>query len=370
MMERGVEAETTRCKEYSNEGEERFKMRQMKSVSAIFVLLLVGFAFTISPAYGQLKLNYSTFFPASHSVTILSVEWGKEIEKRTNGRIKVTVFPGEILTPADKCYDGVVQGISDVGLSAFSRTLGRFPLMEIVDLPLGYKSATVATRLVNDFYRKFKPKELGDVQVMYLMGHGPGLLNTKKPVKKLEDLKRMKIRARGTVAKIVSALGGTPVGIPMSETYDALSMGVAEGVMCPAESLKGWKLGEVTEFMTESYPIGYTTGFFVVMNKEKWNAISPEDQKIIKQINEEWIVKHEADWDRIDKEGREFAEKLGHKFIPLSKAEGARWVKAVQPLFDAYVKEKSEKGLPAAEALKYCKDRLNELQGTDKGKGK
>jgi TRAP-type C4-dicarboxylate transport system substrate-binding protein len=345
-------------------------MRQLKLISAIFVLLCVGFSFAILPAYGQMKLNYSTFFPATHSVTVLAVDWGKEIEKRTNGRVVVTVFPGGTLTPADKCYDGVVQGISDVGMSVLSYTLGRFPLMEVVDLPLGYPSGTVATRLINDFYRKFKPKELDDVQVMYLMGHGPGILNTKKPVKTLADLKGMKIRATGTASKIVSALGGTPVAMPMGETYDALSRGVAEGVMCPTEALKGWKLGEVTEFTTESYPIGYTIAFFVVMNKGKWNAISPEDQKIIEQINEEWIAKHQADWDRIDKEGREFSTERGHKYIPLSKAEGARWVKAVQPLYDEYVKEKTAKGLPAAEALKYCKDRLKELQGTGKGKGK
>jgi len=242
--------------------------------------------------------------------------------------------------------------------------------MEVIDLPLGAKSGTVATRLINDFYRKFKPKELDDVQVMYLHAAGPGLLTTKKPVKKLEDLKGMKIRATGTAGKIVDALGGAKVGMSMSEAYDALSRGVTEGVMCPIESLKGWKLGEVTAFTTESYVVAYTTGFFVVMNKAKWNSISPEDQKIIEQINEEWIAKHQADWDRIDKEGREFAEKLGHKFISLSKTEGKRWVKAVQPLYDAYVKEKTEKGLPAAEALKYCKERLNELQGTGKSKGK
>jgi TRAP-type C4-dicarboxylate transport system substrate-binding protein len=234
--------------------------------------------------------------------------------------------------------------------------------MEVIDLPLGYKSGKIATKLINEFYKKFKPKELDDVQVMYLMAHGPGLLNTKKPVKKMKDLKGMKIRATGTVAKIISALGGIPVAMPIGETYDALISGVAEGVMCPAESLKGWKLGEVTNFTTEDYPIAYTIGFFVVMNKTKCNSISPGDQKIIEQINEEWIVKHGEAWDEVDKEGRDFSKRLGHKYIPLSKAEGKKWVKAVQPLFDEYMKEKTAKGLPAAEALKFCEDQLQQLQ--------
>ena len=95
---------------------------------------------------------------------MLSVEWGKEIEKRTNGKVQVTVFPGGTLTPADKCYDGVVKGLSDVGMSVLSYTRGRFPLTEVIDLPLGYKNGTAATKLVNLYYNKFKPKELDDVR--------------------------------------------------------------------------------------------------------------------------------------------------------------------------------------------------------------
>jgi TRAP-type C4-dicarboxylate transport system substrate-binding protein len=364
MAKRGEEAALYEINVSKNQTEKkrRTTMRQLKLVSVICALLCVGFLFGILPAYGQIKLNYSNFFPAPHKNSILSVEWGKEIEKRTNGRVVVTVFPGGTLTPGDKCYDGVVQGISDVGMSVFSFTMGRFPLMEVIDLPLSCKSGKAATQLINEFYSKFKPKELDEVQVMYLHAAGPGLLTTKKPVKKLEDLKGMKIRGTGTAAKIAAALGGTPVAMQMGETYDALSRGIVDGLMCTVEALQGWKIGEVANYTTEDYGTAYALGFFVVMNKAKWNSISPEDQKIIEQINKEWIVKHGAVWDELDKAGREFSLKLGHKFIPLSKAEEIRWVKAVQPMFDDYVKEKSAKGLPAAEALKFCRDRLKQLQ--------
>ena len=83
--------------------------------------------------------------------------------------------------------------------------------------------------MVNDYYKKFKPKELDDVKVMYLHAHGPGILHTKKPVDKLEDLKGMKIRSTGTVGKIVGALGATPVAMPMGETYDAFRKGLRTG---------------------------------------------------------------------------------------------------------------------------------------------
>lgn len=336
-------------------------MKHFKMASLISVMVLVGISF-YSTAYGQIKLNYSNFFPAPHKNAVLSVEWGKEIEKRTNGKVQVTVFPGGTLTPADKCYDGVVKGLSDVGMSVLSYTKGRFPLTEVIDLPVGYKTGTAATKLVNLYYDKFKPKELDDTKVMYLHAHGPGILHTKKPVTKLEELKGMKIRSTGTVAEIVKALGGTPVAMPMPESYDALQKGIAEGVMCPMEALKGWKLGEVIKSSTQDYGSAYTIAFFVVMNKDKWNSLSPDIQKIIEEVNKEWIGKHCQVWDEIDKEGIEFTQKLGNKLIPLSKEEDAKWVMAVQPMYDAYVNNMKAKGLPGAEALKFCQDELKKLQ--------
>jgi TRAP-type transport system periplasmic protein len=330
-----------------------------------FACALTAGVLGIAPqAYAQTRLNYSIFFPASHRNSVLAAEWAKEIEARSGGKVKVNMFYGGTLTPADKCYDGVVKGISDIGMSVLSYTMGRFPLTEVLDLPLGARTGVAATRLANDFYKKFTPKELDDVKVLYLHAHGPGLLHTKTPVRKLEDLKGMKIRATGTTAKIVSALGATPVAMPMGESYDAISRGVAEGIVCPAESLQGWKLGEVIKNTTQNYGAAYSVTFFVVMNKAKWNALPPDVQKVIEQVDAEWIDKTGVAWDEMDKTGTTFATGLGDAVIPLAPQENARWAQAVQPLFDEYVKEKSARGLPAAEALKYARDRLEEIGRT------
>jgi TRAP-type transport system periplasmic protein len=337
-------------------------MIQKKWVSVMVCLSIIGlFCFT-SPTFGQVKLNYSIFFPAPHKNSVLASEWAKEVEKRTNGKVQVTMFYGGTLTPADKCYDGVVRGISDIGMSVLSYTMGKFPLSEVLDLPLGSKTAATATRLVNDYYNKFKPKELDDTKVMYLHAHGPGILHTKSPVRKLEDLKGMKIRGTGTTASVAKYLGATPVAMPMGDSYDAISRGVAEGIVCPMEALQGWKLGEVVKFSTLDYGAAYNMAFFVVMNKNKWNSLPADVQKVIEQINEEWIVKTGQGWDEIDKNGREFAAKLGVTSIPLAKEEDARWIKAVAPMFDEYVKDKKAKGLPAEDALKFCQERLKQLQ--------
>ena len=112
-------------------------MRRWK-LAALFLCLLIGLCFlTSSVVVAQVKLNYSVFHPAPHKNAVLATEWAKEIEKRTNGKVQITVFPGGTLTPADKCYDGVAKGLSDIGFSVFAYTRGKFPLTEVCDLPLG-----------------------------------------------------------------------------------------------------------------------------------------------------------------------------------------------------------------------------------------
>lgn len=336
-------------------------MRNWKAVSLCLCLTIIGFSLTQS-ASAQVKLNYSIFFPAPAKQTVDATDWAKEIEKRTNGKVQITMFPGGTLTPPDKCYDGAVKGISDIGYSVLAYTRGKFPLTEVADLPLGIKSGLVATKLINEYYKKFKPKEFDEVKVMYLHGHGPGLIHTKKAVRNLEELKGMKIRCTGLAAKIAAALGATPVAMPMSETYDSLSRGVVDGSMAPMEALNTWKWGEVVKFTTEDYGASYSTGFFVVMNKDKWNALPPDIQKIIEKVNDEWIEKTGKVWDEVDKAGKEFTVKLGNQIISLSKEENEKWAKAVRPLLDEYVKNMKDKGLPGEAALKFYMDQLKKLQ--------
>ena len=125
------------------------------------------------------ELTYSCFFPAAHGHSILAEEWCQEVEARTNGRVKITYYPGGSLTPAPQCYDGVVNQLSDIGFSILVYTRGRFPLMDFINLPLGYPSGEVATAIINEVYEKFQPAELADTKVMYLHSHGPGYIHTK-----------------------------------------------------------------------------------------------------------------------------------------------------------------------------------------------
>ena len=298
-----------------------------------------------------IKLSYSIFFPPTHIQCITGEEWAKEIEKRTNGRVVITVYPGGSLTKAPEVYEGVVNGISDIGMSCFAYTRGRFPLLEGLDLPLGYPDGSTATRVANEMIQKYQPAEIADTHLLYVHAHGPGILASKKPVHKLEDLAGLKIRATGLSSKVVESLGGAAVGMSQPETYEALQKGVAEATLCPIETLKGWKQGEVIDYVIDSTCIGYTTAMFVTMNLDAWNKLPADIQQIFNEVSAEWIPKHGAAWDQADVEGREFVASLGKQTITLDEAEQARWREKVAPILNDYVANMAQKNLPGDKFL-------------------
>jgi TRAP-type C4-dicarboxylate transport system substrate-binding protein len=154
--------------------------------------------------------------------------------------------------------------------------------------------------------------------------------------------------------------------MPIGDSYDALMKGVVEAILVPVEGLKQWKLFEVTSFVTENFGSAYTTTFFCVMNKNKWDSLPLNIQKIIEQVNIEWIEKTGKLWDEMDKEGKTFSISNGIKFIPLSKEEDTRWTATVKPMLDEYVKRMREKKLPGDEALKFALDYLKNQNNNTK----
>lgn len=312
-------------------------MRKSLIISMLAMAAVCLFAGAVLAA--PVTLTYSVFFPPTHPQAQAAVEWAKEIEKRTNGEIKIEVIAGGTLTKAPEVYKGVVDGISDLGMSCFAYTAGQFPVMSALDLPMGYPNGTVASQVANAFAKQANPSELSGAKVLYVHAHGPGLLHTQKPVARLEDLSKMKIRATGFSAKVATALGAVPVAMSQGEAYEALKSGVVEGTFTPIETLKGWKQAEVVKSTTNCKSVGYTTAMFVVMNKAKWDALSPAAQKVFTDVSAKWVGVHGAAWDKADEDGKKFTLEKGNKFIELSPAENARWKKAVEPVIAAYQTE-------------------------------
>lgn len=304
----------------------------------------------------SVTLSYSVFFPPTHIQAQTADTWAKEVEKRTNGQVKITMYAGGTLTNPQQCYEGVVNGISDIGMSCFAYTQGRFPLLEGLDLPLGYPNGRVATQVATELTQKYQPKEVADVHVLYVHAHGPGLLASKKSVKTLDDLKGLKVRVTSNSQKLAEALGATPVAMPQSETYESLSKGVVDATLCPIETLKGWKQGEVISSVTDATAVGYTTAMFVAMNKAKWDKLPADVQKTITEVSAEWVAKHGQAWDQADADGREFVKGLQREMISLTPEQQQQWKDAVKPVLEAYVAAAKAKGLPGEEFLKDAQD--------------
>ena len=293
------------------------------------------------------RLTYSDFFPHSHLQSQMAESWCQEVGKRTEGRVTVQYFAGGELLPYDEAYEGIVTGIIDVGTSAVAYTQDRFPVMGAIDLPFGYTSSLAATNAANALYAKLKPEEFDETQVMYFNAHGPGLIHTRnKAVTSLEDIRGLKIRSSGMSAEVMTALGATPVLLPITETYEALEKGVVDGFCYPTEVNQRLDLGEVVDYVIKEPAAAYTTNFFVVMNKAIWESLDAKDQAIITAINQEWAIKHAEAWDSSDKEGMAyFLSQEGNQVIELEATESARWKEAVAPLIDAYAEDLDAKGL-------------------------
>lgn len=337
--------------------------RHVLSAGLVLVLLgsflMAGCNSTQEEVY---ELSYSNFFPSTHLNSILAEKWIEEIETRSDGQIKINYYPGGTLTAAAGIYDGVVQGISDIGMSCFSYTPGRFPVSELVDLPHGYVNGYVATMSANDYYNKFTPAELDDVEPLYFHAHGPGvIISTNKKISVLDDLKGLIIRATGIGANVVKALGAEGYGASQGETYELMARGIVDGSYTPREVLKGWNQAEVAKYVTNCYEVGNTTMMFVVFNQDKWNSLPEDLQEIISEVSEEWIEKHGMVWDYYDKAGVDYFLSLGgnREVVELTDEQVEIWrAAAVEPLIDKYITDKNALGLEAEDYEEYLLQRV------------
>ena len=162
-------------------------MKKLVVVSVVSIVFCLGLISGVSYAAEKVfKLEFSSFVSPQNRGTKLMDEWCRDVEKRTNGQVKITQHPGNTLTEQNQTYDSVVDGIVDIGFSAISYNPGKFPQMEAVELPYGLKTATQIAKLANDYYAKFQPKEFKERKVLFFTAVAPGPFHTKKPVKSLK----------------------------------------------------------------------------------------------------------------------------------------------------------------------------------------
>ena len=345
-------------------------MRARTVLRVLAVSIVVIFALTVAGGRvfaqeKQIKIRYATQLPATHLLTQAEMRMAKMIEEKTKGRVKVEVYPAGQLFKGMELLKAVTSGACEMGTTPGAMFTGPIPLMDVFDIPFMITNYADVVKVwegePGDLLRKHLER-IG-IKTIAFSAYGENFsFCSHKPLTKPTDFKGLKIRCTGLSAKVAAAIGGAPVAMPVGDTYDALSRGVVDASFASMEAAEGWKWAEVTKYIIESGAIGYTTSFFVVMNKKVWNSFDPDTKKIIEKINEEWIVKEGNDWERIEKSGKEYAIKMGNKVTAFSKEEDEKVAKAVKPLLDDYVANMKKAGLPGDEALKFCLDELKKLQ--------
>jgi TRAP-type C4-dicarboxylate transport system substrate-binding protein len=321
-----------------------FVLGSMLLVSTLIILGLSGAA---SAKVVELSLNH--WFPSGSWFDKVIKDFAAEIEKQTSGQVKITIYPGGILTKVDQVYDGVVKGISDIGVAPVNITLGRFPLMEVIDLPIGLSSSWQGSHVASEIYKKFHPKEFAETRPLYFFSSVPQHFHTQKQINKLEDLKGLKIRSVPTCANIVESLGAIPVTMPITDVYTALQRGTVDGLVTSLEPLKTFRLAEVIRSTTIcNLSVGV---IYVTMNRDKWDSLSPAVKKIFDEVSEKFADITSRVFDENDLVGKNFSLSLGNKVITLPPEELKRWEEHYQPILNKWVAENEAKGLPARAVL-------------------
>ena len=321
-------------------------------------ILIAAFTITIfmpvSATAGAIKLTYANFPPAPTFPCVQMERWKKEVEKRTNGAVAIQTFPGGTLLGAKAMMDGVIAGQADIGNLCMAYQPGRFVTTNATSLPMGIPNSRVGSLVLLDLYKKYNPKAFAKVKVLTMFTTAPTNIMSKVPVRTLEDINGLDLRASGGAAQILGAWGANPVGMPMPATVEALQKGVVKGLFSSLETMKDFKFAEMCRYVTMTNTVIYP--FAVVMNLDKWKALPKNVQKVMNDL-----IVEQAEWtgnymDNHVKEAMSWSKNTHNvEFISLSNKEKAKWDKKLQFLNDKWVADAKAKGFPAEKIVKDLK---------------
>ena len=286
--------------------------------------------------------------------------WAKEIGAKSNGRIKITVYPGSSLGPAPQAYNMVSTGIADIAWGYVGMFPGQFLGSEILQLPmLGIQSAKMGGSVLWDMYKntEFLKKEYQSVQVLYLFTEGGTPIGTKsKKIATVADMQGLKLRSPGgPVMEFLKKTGATPIGMPPGEMYESLGKGVIDGYLIGWQGVAAFKLLENTKYVLNSNL--YTSTFWVVMNKNKYNTLPDDLKKVMDEMSgEAAMLKMAQTIDGVEKKLVDEMAKANVEKVELSAAEQKKWAELAQEVQDKWVADATAKGFPAKEALAKAKE--------------
>jgi TRAP-type C4-dicarboxylate transport system substrate-binding protein len=303
-------------------------------------------------AQQAVTLKFHTFMaPQSNVWLTMHKAWMEKVEKESAGRIKFEGYPAMQLggTPP-QLYDQARDGVVDVIWTLPGNNAGRFPRVEVFELPFMMTNAEATSKAYWEYCQTLAKDEFKDVQVLALQVHGPGMFHMKdKQIKSVDDLKGLKVRGpTRQITKMLGLLGATPVGMPLPQIPDSLSKGVIDGAVIPWEVVPSVKVHELTKFHSEFDPAGgalYTTTFVMAMNQKKYESLSPENKKVIDansgMATSAWLGKTQQGNDPI---GRKAASDRGNSIYTISADKAQEFRRKARAVEVEWVQDMDKRG--------------------------
>jgi len=310
-------------------------------------------------AQQTVTLKFHTFMAPTSNVWLnMHKAWMDRVEKDSGGRIKFEAYPAMQLggTPV-QLYDQARDGVVDVVWTLPGNTAGRFPRVEVFELPFIMSNAEATSKAYWEYVQTMAPDEFKDTQVIALQVHGPGVIHTaEKPVKSVADMRGLKMRApTRQVNKMLASLGATPVGMPLPQIPDALSKGTIQGCVIPWEVVPSVKVHELTKYHAEFDPAGgalYTTTFVMAMNKAKYASLPPDLKKIIDKNSgletSGWLGKTQQAGDAA---GRKAAVDHGNTIFTVPAAEAQEFRRRSRSIEVEWVEDMNKRGFDGRKLL-------------------
>lgn len=339
----------------------------MKKRSFLAALLAATGVYTNASAQ-NVTLSFSAWVPPSHMlVRDGMVPWMEEVEKVTQGRVKVRLLPKPAANAVNH-LDAVADGLADIAFISHSYTPARFPMTRIGVLPFAGDSAEVSSVALWRIYDKHfvKLNEHKGVKLITIYTHGAGFFwNAKRPIRTIDDFAGLKIRVGGGIAAdVANALGANAISKPAPESYELLSTGVVDGVMFPGESIVSFKLEKLVKFAT-AFPGGlYSDSHAVIMNEGAWKKISKADQDAISRISGEALARAVGKaWDKNAGAGFDAFKAAGGQLVPADAALVKAVATRTARFEEEWIKAVNEKGMNGAAIVAEYRAEVKKLEG-------
>ncbi|MCX7566713.1 TRAP transporter substrate-binding protein [Sulfitobacter sp. F26169L] len=322
-----------------------------KAVFGMLGAVAIGCATAIPVMAQDVTLRLHQFLPEQANVpNLILYPWADRIEAASEGRIKIERYASMQLGGSPpELMDQAIDGVADIVWTVVGYTPGRYPSTEVFELPFMMTNARAASSAYWQMFEKsMKDTEFKDLKILATWVHGPGVIHSNKPVETPADMEGLKMRGGSRLASVLlQELGATPVGMPVPSIPEALSKGVVDGTTIPWEVTGALKVPELVKNHTEFEGRAlYTLGFVLAMNKDRYDSLDPDLQKIIDD-NSGLEFSILAGGTQADSDGpaRQAAVDAGNTIITVSGDDVQTWKDASQPVYDKWLADMESKGI-------------------------